>query len=244
MPWLHLKSAVISSVGATTCVFGLLVWTTRSQAEISWAQVKSMNNVKFHEFDGRPTFLEEICTASQVEGNSLVLAVVMRTYPDDIPRGYFETARDDRGLQLEYDPSESGILRLAVGSSFPNGQVVPIYHVRQENEQVILIQLSGDGQLRIVTNTVDRSFVVSSELVGNIECTENYLNVADGTECVSCDTKLMAAGSSRASIDAFMNSMSKESVTRRWVFVSSVLILAGLYSAYFGARRLLVELGH
>lgn len=235
-PIRYMRSIFVFTLGIALCVSGMLIWTNRSTFDNSLTWLESVKTIGFREFDDTPEFLNELCTAGREETQALIVAVSVNAYPDDVARGYFETALNDHGMQINYDPGEAGVLKLAIASSNQAGKIVPIYTVRRSSQQLILIRLSSEGRIRIIADTIDHSVSLNPELVTQIECNATRLNTADGAKCGDCNTRLLAASGPASAIEDLMNSTSNASTAAQRGMVGSVLTSLGLLLSYRGAR--------
>ncbi len=187
--------------------------------------------------------LSAICQMAQNPDGWVVFAASLNLKSDDIPRRYLQTAEDPFGLFIEYDPADSGLLRLGLGLGPERwNSDLPIRTVHEDTRETIIVAVSRD-ETRLITNVVDRSVQWPGDFVDDWRCDQVSLGSPDMERdtvlyCESCRSKLyFASGVGLAKMNAVLDrtvNIPRFHVTST---AGSVMVLAGFALMTYATRR-------
>jgi hypothetical protein len=176
--------------------------------------------------------LTSACSLAEREQGWILFVVTALLTSDNIPKGFFETALDEQGLYIDYDPRESAMLRIGVTSDGTT-RFVPFRTVRRTEEAFIAIAVR-QTELRIITNAVDRTKHWSDFQVNQLRCDAVKPGISDEIECGDCNVSVRyLAGSGGAELNTIMRALSNRRAyeTKRWF--GNGLVFLGIASVMF-----------
>jgi hypothetical protein len=173
--------------------------------------------------------LTSACNITERKQGWLLFVITASLKSDNVARGFFQTAIDEQGLYIEYDPGDSAMLRVGITSDGTT-KFVPIRTVRR-NEEAFIALAVRPGRVRVITNAVDTTTYWSDFKVNQLRCDAVRTDMSDEVVCEDCNvTARYLAGSGGKQIDELMNSFSNRRAyeTNRWL--GNVLISVGIFS--------------
>lgn len=162
--------------------------------------------------------LTSACSLAEREQGWILFVITALLTSDNIPKGFFETALDEQGLYIDYDPRESAMLRIGVTSDGTT-RFVPFRTVRRSEEAFIAIAVRST-ELRVITNAVDRTKHWSDFQVNQLRCDAVKPGVSDDIECGHCNVSVRyLAGSGGEKLSDVMSSLSNRRAyeMKRWL---------------------------
>lgn len=221
-------------LGVALVVYGSFEWNRRLtyQPDIGLLNDKGIELTDF----SNPDTAQLVAACRGVEQGSGWLLLIIRTnlVADQIFRGYLESAPDERGVYVEYDPFEVSTgpsFRLGIASQSQSA-LVHLRTVRRDEDAFVALGIQFD-QIRVVTNGVDRNEEYIEAFQPSLSCASPVVGLADEIDCKGCDISVRyAAGSDENQLTEALNSLSNaRSYNIRRVlgtvatFIGSVLVL-------------------
>lgn len=235
--------AFIALVALFLMVGGSALWRTRSNfSEVSQVQ-RALTLMPLNVSRTGVSDLSAACRMAQDPDGWVVFAASLNLESDDVPRRYLQTAEDPFGLFIEYDPRDSGLLRLGLGLGPEKWNTdLPIRIVRADARETIIVAVTRN-ETRLVTNVVDRRVRWPGDFVENWRCDAVSLGSPDMAKdsvlyCESCrSTLLYSSGLGLAT----MNTALDQAVNIPRFHLSriggSMMVLVGLALMKYATRR-------
>jgi hypothetical protein len=187
------------------------------------------------------TNLTAECRHATRSGNWILFVIEADLLSDPISRRYFRTASEPYGLFIEYDPTESGLLRLGLGlgpEKWNSG--IPIRFVRRDERSTILIGVTR-SETRVVSNVVDFSVDWPGHFGSQWRCDDvrgGYESSGSEGRCPGCDESISYITGER--LDDLKDIMDAASNVRRFNvlrYLGNSLSLLGLGFIALALRR-------
>lgn len=205
------RNAVVRVLlGVALVVYGSFEWSRRLTYQPDVGKLIG-SGIELTDFSN-PDTAQLIAACRGVEQSNGWLLLVIRTnlVADQIFRGYFESAPDERGLYVEYDPFEVSTgpsFRLGISSQVQN-TLVHLRTVRRDEDAFVALGIQSD-QIRVVTNGVDRIEQYVESFQPSLSCDSPVVGLADEIDCKGCDISVRyAAGSDQLQLTEALNSLS------------------------------------
>lgn len=181
--------------------------------------------------------LTSACNLAARKQGWILFVITASLKSDNVTRGFFQTANDEQGLYMDYQPGDSAMLRIGITSNDMT-KFVPIRTVRRNEEAFIAVAIRP-GRVRFVTNSVDITSYWSDFRVDRLRCNAVRTDMSDEVVCNDCNVTIRYLAGSGDKLNVIMNSLSNRRTyeTKRWL--GNGLIFAGLLLAArsFGNRK-------
>lgn len=173
--------------------------------------------------------------AERKEGWMLFIATASLT-SDDMTRGFFQTALDEQGLFMDFNPQDGYLLRVGVTSDGTT-RYIPLRTVRV-NEEVSFVIAVRSGMMRAITSGVDKLISWPESKVEQLRCDAVRTDMSDEVACGDCNVTLRYfAGSGNSELDDILDAVSNRRAyeVKRWL--GNGLIALGLLSLVIRRAR-------
>jgi hypothetical protein len=235
---------VIAAFGAgALLVLGSLLWLSRTKTPDVNVFVEKLGAALETASAGQEARLLSACKAVNSSGGWLVFVATMNLQSDDVPRRYLQTADEPYGLFIEYDPTESGLLRLGLGLGPDKWNTeLPIRTVRRNESTQIFIGISRE-ETRVVTSVVDRRIQWPGEFVDEWRCDNMKLGIDQEVPgslmyCKNCQVRLeFLEGTGTATMQTALDAMSNIQTYQFARISGSLLSAVGLGLLGWAIRR-------
>ena len=218
-------------------VGGAFIWNSRLEFSPE-AALRASNAPPLTLIDPAITSdLTSACNLAERKQGWLLFVITASLKSDNVTRGFFQTAIDEQGLYIDYDPEDSAMLRVGITSDGVT-KLVPIRTVRRNEEAFIAIAVRP-GRVRVITNAVDSTTYWSDFKVNQLRCDAVRTDMSDEVVCEDCNVSTRyLAGSGGTELNNIMNSLSNRRAyeIKRWLG-NGLIFLGILIGIFLGIKK-------
>jgi len=241
-----LRARLISSIVVTTAilftVFGSITWKGRFEERVLPKALRDLAPHSLTSIIGNEQTLIAACDAARKTNSWLLLLISAEVRSDDKYRGFFETAPESRGLFMEYDPRESGNLRVGMAYGSGEGLLPSTRTIRRNTSIEVAILVSNSRTLRVVSGATDKSLAIPELVLSNLACDAPVVGSADGIPCNDCDVEILYGyGEESGNPNRILNEYADSDPAFQRGALGTFFTLLGLYMLT-NSRRLGVRL--
>lgn len=212
-----IRCLLIRILAAACIVGGSVLWKSRLEYSPEGA-LQGNGHLEIASIDSKSTSsLEGACNIGARKGGWILFFISASLLSDNVARGVFETAINEQGLFLDYNPEDSALLRAGLTSSGVT-KFVPVRTVRRDEDIFIAIGVRYMG-IRVVTNAVDRVFQWPDFRIQQLRCDAVTPGLSDEIACERCEVEVRyVIGSGESEFNEIMNSLSnrRRYEAKRW----------------------------
>lgn len=229
---------IVRIVAVALIVFGSVMWQSRNNyipgATLSERERDALTPLT----SGSASDLSEICSVINDEGGWVLFIVEMNAIADATPRRFFQTASEPYGMFIEYDPSESAMLRLGLGLGPEKWNTDSrIRTVRRDEEMTIAIGITAQ-ETQVATNVVRKRLAWPSDFApvwrcDAVEFGQSARAFSSAATCDQCEVSVRyLAGSGTNELHRYMDSYTnmRRHHVMSWLgtcaFLGGILVLA------------------